>query len=212
MSSTAYELPEGVYSRASQTTKPSTTLEPAISSESSLPAGGRSLVLETRGTFKPYIEIFENESRKYFLATRRIKKPDIRLSHKQVDGPLAAVCYIHSWSRVYRIGIGADPLSMEWVDCGFKTWKKEPTFEWKGDTYTLTRVTKAEDGSKLETSGGRWHFGVTDSKRRRVALYSPCIDDKRKAVLEVVESVSEELECMFILSICSWREEIKRAG
>ena len=173
----------------------------------------RSLTLKTHGHIRQYIIVTSSEADKYFLSFHRVKKPDIKLLLGQEGGPLAAVSYIHSWSRVYHIGLGNDDVSMEWVDYKTKIWPKEPTFQWKGETYALGRIFEDENGEKLKKSRWRWHFGVKDGAGRLVALYSPCEGKrKRTAVLKLVYGMSEELEQVIILGICSWMEEMRRAG
>jgi hypothetical protein len=205
MSSDAHHSQPPISSASPPPTHAQTLEEPQLT--------GRTLIFETHGHIKQHITVTSSQAHKYFLSFHRIKKPDIKLLIGQEGGPLAAVSYIHSWSRVYHIGLGNDDVSMEWVDYKTKVWPKEPTFEWKGATYILGRVSEDENGNKLEKPKLRCYFGVRDGAGRRVALYSPCKrDGKRTAVLKLANGMSEELEQVIILGIVSWREEMRRAG
>ena len=174
---------------------------------------GRCLTFETHGCIKQHVIITSSQGDKYFLSYHRIKKPDIKLSLGHHDGPLSAVAYIHSWSRCYRVGLGNDEVSKDWVKYKTKVWPKRPTFEWKGETYILGRAFKDENGEKLEKSKTRWYFSVRDGTGGWVALYSPCkVDGKKVGVLKLANGISEEVEQIIILGIASWKAEMKRAG
>ena len=194
-------------------------LEPSIDSDSPPQSPtlqksqltGPSLTIQVHGYICPHVTATSSEGHNYYMTFHRIKKPDVKVFRDQAGGPLAAVSYIHSWTRVYHIGVGNDQASMQWVDSKTKVYPKRPTFEWKGETYVLARVFKDENGEKLKKSKWWWYFGVRDSAGKRVALCSPG-GAKGKSILKLAEGVSEELWLVILLAICSWKEEMKRAG
>lgn len=173
----------------------------------------RSLTIATIGAWKPHMEVYEGGKTKYFIGIHRANRPDLRLRHGHDRGALAAVSHIHSWTRVYHIGLGSDEHSMQWVDFDYKAWQKEPTFKWKDETYVMSRTSTDENGEKLEHTKLWFHVGVTDSTEQRVATHSTRKEQgKRKCFLNFAQGVSQELELLIVLGICSWKEEMRRAG
>lgn len=172
---------------------------------------GPCLTTQVHGYICPHVTASSSEGHNYYITFHRIKKPDIKVVRDQQGGPLAAVAYIHSWSRIYHIGVGHDDTSMQWVDSKTKVYPKRPTFEWKGETYILARVSKDENGEKLKKAKWWWYFGVRDGAGGWVALCSPG-DAKGKSILKLAEGVTEELGLVILLAISSWKEEMKRAG
>ena len=193
-------------------------LEPSIDSVDSLQSQpvkkseltGPQVTIESHGCVKRTVTATSSEGHNYCLTFHCIKKPDIKVYRDQIGGELAAVAYIHSWHRVYNIGVGHDASSLEWVKSKTKVYPKRPTFEWRGQTYILSRVSVDENGEKLEKPRWRWYFGVKDGAGRWVALLSP--NGRGRQVMKLAEGVGEGLWLVIMLAICSWQEEMRRAG
>ena len=142
----------------------------------------------------------------------RRRKPDITLhAGGQKEGAVVAASFYGF--RKFRIGIGPDDISMVWTECkrSGSLLSKRFLFEWNGRTYSMQRAkskdTNVTGFAKLMLT----HFKVVEvDSGELVALYTSNKFGRKKGTVKFKPDLPQDLEILFVLSIASWRDKIRR--
>ena len=162
----------------------------------------RDMIIQDGATALYYAEISEF----------RPRKPDITLHEGgKKEGAVVAASF-YGFGK-FRIGIGPDDISMVWTECkrSGSLFSKRFLFEWNGRTYSMQRAkskdTNVTGFAKLMLT----HFKVVEvDTGELVALYTSNKFGRKKGTVRFKPDLPQDLEILFVMSIASWRDKIRR--